>query len=289
MASQLALKESLKSRALLSVIMRMVPHQTSPTILLATPDLDRSNPTMSSNNEEPGFRVVDNLIKDHLIEDAAKEAQTATVLKTEGETYSKLEWGHACTRLLDFYKREIHSQVCFTVSLDSPFTQTTTVSLPSSNQYPHSQRQNLRPRPHQILLHPLLKLNTKSAAGRAIPSIHNTEPLIINQISAQPEIIDIVKSPPETEATFSLVMRIEPQKSEQQLLRFIDLPGDYHIIIPLIPQGLPKWVEVRSTKKRTAIPWEKGSVIYCKGETDLVCSAEGQGICIFLGGRFKKE
>lgn len=80
-------------------------------------------------------------------------------------------------------------------------------------------------------------------------------------------------------------MRLEPQ---QQLLRFIDLPGDYHIIIPLIPQGLPPSVEVRSTKKRTAIPWKKGSVVYFKGETDLVCSAEGGGICIFLAGRFKK-
>lgn len=111
---------------------------------------------------------------------------------------------------------------------------------------------------------------------------------MMNQIATKPEIIDIVKSPSKTEATMSLVMRIEPQNPGDKP-RLIELPGDYHIIIPLVLQGLPKWVEVRSTKKRTEIPWKKGSVIYCKGETALVCSAEEQGICVFIGGKFKKE
>lgn len=84
-----------------------------------------------------------------------------------------------------------------------------------------------------------------------------------------------------------MVMYIHPHASEKRLY-YIDLPADYHIIIPLVPQGLPRWLEVRSSKKRTPVPWQKGSVIYVRGETDLVSSTEGHGICIVLGGRFKK-
>ncbi|MCJ1368294.1 hypothetical protein MMC16_007436 [Acarospora aff. strigata] len=172
---------------------------------------------MSSSNDEPGFWVVENVIEDHLINDAAKEAAQASVVKTEAQTYSRLECGPACEKLLDYYRKEKHSQT-----------------------------------------------------------------------ATKPEIIDIVKSPSKTEATMLLVMRIEPQNPGEKP-RIIELPGDYHIIIPLVLQGLPKWVEVRSTKKRTEIPWKKGSVIYCKGETALGCSAEEQGICVFIGGKFKKE
>lgn len=110
----------------------------------------------------------------------------------------------------------------------------------------------------------------------------------MNQIATKPEIFDIVKSPEKTGAVMPLVMRIESQKPEQAP-RSLELPGDYHVIIPLVPQGLPTWVEVRPSGKRTAITWKKGSVVYCRQQTALVCSAEGQGICIFLGGRFKKE
>jgi len=134
----------------------------------------------------------------------------------------------------------------------------------------------------------LLASTPKSATDRANLSIRTTGSLIMNQTANKSEIIDIVKYPSKPEATMSLVMRIEPQNLGQKP-RLIELPGDYHIIIPLILQGLPKWVEVRSTKKRTEIPWKTGSVIYCRGDTALVCSAAEQGICIFIGGKFKKE
>ena len=100
------------SRAPSGVTVKAVPRQTYPTMLSAIPDLDRLNATMSSSNNEPGFRVVETVIEDHLINDAAKEATQASVVKTEAETYSRLECGPACEKLLDYYRKEKHSQVC---------------------------------------------------------------------------------------------------------------------------------------------------------------------------------
>jgi len=100
------------SRAPSGVTAKAVPRQTYPTMLSAIPDLDRLNATMSSSNNEPGFRVVETVIEDHLINDAAKEATQASVVKTEAETYSRLECGPACEKLLDYYRKEKHSQVC---------------------------------------------------------------------------------------------------------------------------------------------------------------------------------
>jgi len=42
---------------------------------------------------------------------------------------------------------------------------------------------------------------------------------------------------------------------------------------------------VQSTKERRKVPWAMGSVVYLKGGTDLVCSEEGGGVYILLGGR----
>lgn len=97
-------RESLASRAPFSV--------KYPATSTAVPDIVAIPPTMSSGIMESGFRIIENAIKDHhLISDAAEEAQAANVLKTEAEMYSKLECGPACTRLLDLYRTEIHSQV----------------------------------------------------------------------------------------------------------------------------------------------------------------------------------
>jgi len=81
-------------------------------MLSAIPDLDGLNATMSSSNDESGFWVVEDVIEDHLINDAATEAAEASVIKTEAETYSRLECGPACEKLLDYYRKEKHSQVC---------------------------------------------------------------------------------------------------------------------------------------------------------------------------------
>jgi hypothetical protein len=47
--------------------------------------------------------VIKTVIEDHLINDAVKEATQASVVKTEAETYSRLECGPACEKLLDYY------------------------------------------------------------------------------------------------------------------------------------------------------------------------------------------
>ena len=82
-----------------------------------------------------------------------------------------------------------------------------------------------------------------------------------------------------TTANRSEVVRIKP--SVQKILeRGIVLPTDYHIIIPLVPQGLPTWAECRSTKERQKVPWRKGSVVCIKGGTNLICTQEGGAIYI---------
>ena len=79
-----------------------------------------------------------------------------------------------------------------------------------------------------------------------------------------------------------MVMRIDPEGGT------IILPHDYHIIIPLLPEGLPRWVEVRSTKMRQELRWRKGSVVYIQGGRDLLCPDKGGGICILIGAKYKE-
>ncbi len=67
---------------------------------------------MSSSDTGSGYKVVDNLIEEHLIDAAAAEAQAATEASTGGGIYSEKEWSPACTRLLDFYRSKIHPSVC---------------------------------------------------------------------------------------------------------------------------------------------------------------------------------
>lgn len=84
-----------------------------------------------------------------------------------------------------------------------------------------------------------------------------------------------------------MVVRINP--SDQKIPeRRIVLPTDYHVFIPLVLQGFPTWVEGRSTKIRQKVPWRKGSVVCIKGGTNLICTEEGGGIYMVIGGENKK-
>ena len=80
-----------------------------------------------------------------------------------------------------------------------------------------------------------------------------------------------------------MVVRIDPDGGR------IILPQDYHIIIPLLPKGLPRWVEVRSTKECQELSWRKGSVVYIRGGRDLLCPNEGGGIYILIGAKYKEQ
>lgn len=101
----------------------------------------------------------------------------------------------------------------------------------------------------------------------------------------QPQIANFVKP---AERTFKSVARINSGAGSVPLRR-IRLPTDYHIIIPLVLQGLPRWAEVRSTKTRQELSWKRGSVVYIKGGIDLVCSEEGGGIYILIGVKTKEQ
>ena len=83
-----------------------------------------------------------------------------------------------------------------------------------------------------------------------------------------------------------MVERINPDIQGHEFRR-IRLPTDYHVLIPLVIEGLPPCIEVLSIKKRQKVPWAKGSVVYLKGGTDLICSQEGGGVYILLGGKNK--
>lgn len=98
------------------------------------------------------------------------------------------------------------------------------------------------------------------------------------------KIASFVKTPAETQSTFKMVEHINPTVQNHPIRR-IRLPTDYHVLIPLVVQGLPPWIEVRSIKKHQQVPWAKGSVVYLKGGTDLICSKEGGGVYILMGGK----
>lgn len=83
-------------------------------------------------------------------------------------------------------------------------------------------------------------------------------------------------------------MRINPS-ARSIPIRTIGLATDFYIIIPLVLEGMPPWAEVRSIKKRQEVPWRKGSVVYVKGGTDLVCSERGGGLYIMIGGKKKGQ
>ncbi|KAI4167667.1 MAG: hypothetical protein LQ343_007021 [Gyalolechia ehrenbergii] len=107
-------------------------------------------------------------------------------------------------------------------------------------------------------------------------------------IISRPQIATFVKPHTETQRTFKIIARINPGVQEASE-RGIGLPTDYHIIIPLVPQGLPTWAESRSTKTRQKVPWKKGSVVCIRGGTNLICTRDGGGIYIMIGGETKKQ
>lgn len=102
----------------------------------------------------------------------------------------------------------------------------------------------------------------------------------------RPQIAAFVKSPAETASTFKMIERVNPS-AQKHPIRRIRLPTDYHILIPLIIEGLPSWIEVRCIGERRKVPWTKGSAVYLKGGTDLVCSEKGGGVFILIGGKNK--
>ncbi|KAL9127039.1 MAG: hypothetical protein Q9217_004003 [Psora testacea] len=110
----------------------------------------------------------------------------------------------------------------------------------------------------------------------------NVHPKVI----VRPKVASFVKSPAETQSTFKMVERVNPTVQNQPIRR-IRLPTDYHVLVPLVTEGLPRWIEVRSTNERKEVPWSKGLLVYLKGGTDLVCSKEGGGVYILIGGKNK--
>ncbi len=112
---------------------------------------------------------------------------------------------------------------------------------------------------------------------------HSTD---LVQIITRPKIASFVKSPAETQSTFKMIERINSTVQNHPIRR-IRLPTDYHVLIPLVIEGLSPWIEVLSINERREVPWAKGSLVYLKGGTDLICSTEGGGVYILMGGKNK--
>lgn len=85
-----------------------------------------------------------------------------------------------------------------------------------------------------------------------------------------------------------MFVRINPSASGIPI-RTIGISTDFCIVIPLVLEGMPPWVVVHSTNKRREVPWRKGSVVYVKGGTHLVCSERGGGIYIIVGAKIKGQ
>lgn len=83
-----------------------------------------------------------------------------------------------------------------------------------------------------------------------------------------------------------MIERISPS-AKKYPFRPIRPTTNYHTLIPIITAGLPPRINVRHINKYRDISWAKGSVIYLKGGTDLICSEEGGGIYILVGGKTK--
>jgi hypothetical protein len=80
--------------------------------------------------------------------------------------------------------------------------------------------------------------------------------------------------------TYAHVIEISPGKED--ILRSLTFPGDYVAIVPLIHKGLPRWAEVPSNQK-VSLGWKKGSLLFLRRGTKLVCSTEGGGLFIVMG------
>ncbi|KAI4288915.1 MAG: hypothetical protein L6R35_001826 [Caloplaca aegaea] len=107
-----------------------------------------------------------------------------------------------------------------------------------------------------------------------------------SKVVTQPKIASIVTPPAETAAFFKMIEGVN-LTFQNHPIRRIRLPTDYHVLIPVVIEGLPRWIEVLSINERREVPWAKGSLVYLKGGTDLICSREGGGVYILMGGRKK--
>ena len=113
--------------------------------------------------------------------------------------------------------------------------------------------------------------------------------VIVDAAPAQvTRIVPFVKSRAETLRTYKEAVCINATARTTPEFR-VRLPTDFHVVIPLVLQGLPTWAESRSTKKCRNVPWRKGSVICIKGGTDFICTQDGRGIYIIIGGESKKQ
>ncbi|KAI4140529.1 MAG: hypothetical protein LQ341_003798 [Variospora aurantia] len=109
---------------------------------------------------------------------------------------------------------------------------------------------------------------------------------IHSKVTTQPKIASIVTPPAETAAFFKTIEGVN-LTFQNHPFRRIRLPTDYHVLIPVVIEGLPRWIEVLSINERREVPWAKGSLVYLKGGTDLICLREGGGVYILMGGKKK--
>jgi hypothetical protein len=100
-------------------------------------------------------------------------------------------------------------------------------------------------------------------------------------VNQQSELAEIIKPDLPRVQWYKIIVKILPGERDK---RFVELPGDYMVIVPLVLDGLPRWAGTNSSDM-VVLEWKLGSLLFMKGGTKLVCSDVGGGIFIVLGAK----
>lgn len=101
------------------------------------------------------------------------------------------------------------------------------------------------------------------------------------QVADDSDLAAIVKPKLKRAQTFRTVWEILPGTSSVN--RYITVPADYLLIVPLALEGLPRWGRKHSSNDLVPLHWKMRSVLFIKGGTELVCSSDGGGVFMMLG------
>jgi hypothetical protein len=100
-------------------------------------------------------------------------------------------------------------------------------------------------------------------------------------VNGQSELAEIIKPDLPRVEWYKTVVEILPGEKAR---RFVELPGDFMVVVPLVSHGLPGWVGTNSSDM-VVLEWELGSLLFMKGGTKLVCSSVGGWKLFVLGAK----
>jgi hypothetical protein len=98
-------------------------------------------------------------------------------------------------------------------------------------------------------------------------------------VNGQSDLAEIVKPDLPRAQWYKLIVEILPGERDKH---FVDLPGDYMVVAPLVSHGLPGWAGT-SSSDMVALEWKLGSLLFMKGGTKLFWSGHGGGKLFVFG------